>query len=388
VTRGLVTRTNYIPMSSRLQDRESLRRARLGDRSAFAALVERHYPLLLACCRRALADAELARDAAQQATLSAMLGLDRLRDDERFGPWLIGIGLNLCRALLRDRARHASSLELLLDDGRMVEPRATGPDPELHAEAGDVEVRVREAIADLPAGQRDAIALFYIAGLTHAEIAEQLGTAPGAIKTRLYKARHSLRVPLNELWKEYFAMTTEETGFVPMHIADLRRTAATEPASVRSIVFLEDDDGSRRLPIWIGPAEATALAVILEEVELPRPGIHQFAAKLLAAAGGGLREVRLVELANYTFYAQAVLSDGTTVDARPSDALTLALHLSAPIYVARAVLDQADELADADGALGEKAIQLRGDAKTIAEETRTRLRAESDLLDELSRQAG
>jgi RNA polymerase sigma-70 factor (ECF subfamily) len=375
-------------MSSRLQDRESLRRARLGDRSAFAALVERHYPLLLACCRRALADAELARDAAQQATLSAMLGLDRLRDDERFGPWLIGIGLNLCRALLRDRARHASSLELLLDDGRMVESRATGPDPELHAEAGDVEVRVREAIADLPAGQRDAIALFYIAGLTHAEIAEQLGTAPGAIKTRLYKARHSLRVPLNELWKEYFAMTTEETGFVPMHIADLRRTAATEPASVRSIVFLENDDGSRRLPIWIGPAEATALAVILEEVELPRPGIHQFAAKLLGAAGGEMREVRIVKLTNFTFYAQAVLTDGTAVDARPSDALTLALHLSAPIYVARAVLDQADELADADSALGEKASQLRGDAKAIAEETRTRLRAESDLLDALRRQGG
>jgi RNA polymerase sigma factor (sigma-70 family) len=375
-------------MSAKLEDRESLRRARLGDRRAFAALIERHYPLLLACCRRALVDPELAHDAAQQATLSAMLGLDRLRDDDRFPQWLIGIGLNLCRALLRERGRHGSSLDALLADGRILEPCATGPDPALIAETGDVEARVRNAIAGLPPGQRDAVALFYVAGLTHAEIAEQLGTAPGAIKTRLHKARHSLRVPLNELWEEYFAMTTELSDLVQMHIADLRQTAATEPDSVRSIVFLENDDGSRRLPIWIGPAEATALAVILEEVELPRPGIHQFAAKLLAAAGGGLREVRLVELANYTFYAQAVLSDGTTVDARPSDALTLALHLSAPIYVARAVLDQADELADADGALGEKAIQLRGDAKTIAEETRTRLRAESDLLDELSRQAG
>ena len=344
--------------------------------------------MLLACCRRALADSELARDAAQQAALTAMLGLDRLRDDERFGSWLIGIGLNLCRALLRERGRQASSLELPLDGGRIAGPHATGPDPALRAEAGDVAVRVREAIADLPPGQRDAVALFYIAGLTHAEIAEQLGTAPGAIKTRLHKARRSLRAPLHELWKEYFAMSTEQMGLVPMRIADLRRTAATQPDSVRSIVFLENDDGSRRLPIWIGTAEATALAVILEEVELPRPGIHQFAARLLGAAGAGLREVRIVELTDFTFYAQAVLSDGNTVDARPSDVLTLALHLDAPIYVAEAVLDQADELAASDSTLDAQASQLREDAKAIADDTRTRLRAEADLLDVLRRRAG
>lgn len=183
-------------------------------------------------------------------------------------------------------------------------------------------------------------------------------------------------------------MSTEQMGLVPMRIADLRRTAATQPDSVRSIVFLENDDGSRRLPIWIGTAEATALAVILEEVELPRPGIHQFAARLLGAAGAGLREVRIVELTDFTFYAQAVLSDGNTVDARPSDVLTLALHLDAPIYVAEAVLDQADELAASDSTLDAQASQLREDAKAIADDTRTRLRAEADLLDVLRRRAG
>jgi RNA polymerase sigma factor (sigma-70 family) len=367
-------------MPSRAKDRESLRRARQGDRSAFAELVERHYPLLLASCRRALSDADLARDAAQQATLGAMLGLDRLRDDERFGAWLIGIGLNVCRALLRDRGRYAASLDAVDDDRGTAQQCAAGPDPALRAESEDIGAQVRNAIAALPQGQRDAVALFYLAGLTHTEIADQLGTEPGAIKTRLYKARHSMRAPLNELWKEYFAVTTEHKDLVSMHIADLRRSSQPVPESARTIVFLEEDGGGRRLPIWIGTPEATALAVILEDVALPRPRIHEFAARLLGAAGGRLREVRIVELTEFIFYAQAVLADGSTVDARPSDALTLALHLSAPIYVAEAVLEQAGkssfELDEDD---------LREDVKEIADETRARLEADADVLATLRR---
>jgi bifunctional DNase/RNase len=103
-------------------------------------------------------------------------------------------------------------------------------------------------------------------------------------------------------------MTDQTTRLIPMHIAELRRTQAAESGVERHIVFLEDDHG-RRLPIWIGPAEATALALILEKVELPRPGVYQFAASLLAGAGGRLREVRVTELTDSTFYAQAILSD-------------------------------------------------------------------------------
>src|ERR1700749_3035627 len=94
-------------MGSERSDRELVRAARQGERVAFATLIERHYPALRSTCRRALRDSDLAGDAAQQATLTAMLGLDRLRDDERFGSWLIGIGLNVCRSMLRGRARQA-----------------------------------------------------------------------------------------------------------------------------------------------------------------------------------------------------------------------------------------------------------------------------------------
>src|ERR1700704_6414694 len=99
-----------------LDDQQLVRAARSGDSVAFARLVNHHYPALLASCRRMLADLDMARDAAQEATLRAMLGLDRLRDDTRFGAWLVGIGLNVCRGLLGVGLRQVS-LDALREGG-------------------------------------------------------------------------------------------------------------------------------------------------------------------------------------------------------------------------------------------------------------------------------
>jgi RNA polymerase sigma factor (sigma-70 family) len=361
-------------MDSELGDRELVGLARQGRRGAFASLIERHYPALRSTCRRALGDSDLAGDAAQEASLTALLGLERLRDDERFGSWLIGIGLNVCRTMLRRRVDGPVVIESLADGAP---PTAEG-DPAVAAEVAEVEARVRAAIAALPRGQQEAVALFYLAALTQAEIAERLGTAPGAIKTRLHKARRSLRASLNELWKEAYAMPTETPALLPMHVADLRRIPGADAELVRNIVYLEDDGGSRRLPIWIGPAEAIALAVALEEVELPRPWTHQLTAALLQAAGGAVREVRIVELTDSVFYAQIILSDGTEVDARPSDALTLAVHLGAPIYVERAVLAKSEGLADRQRSEADQAREIGDDAGAIVRETQEQLAREAE----------
>jgi bifunctional DNase/RNase len=167
---------------------------------------------------------------------------------------------------------------------------------------------------------------------------------------------------------------------VLMHVADLRQTVAGDSDSARNIVFLEDADGSRRLPIWIGRPVATALAISLEDVELPRPWTHQFAASLLHAAGGEVREVRIVALTDFTFYAQVVLGDGTAVDSRPSDALTLAVHLGAPIRVARNVLDQADARSvHEDDRLDLEAAHERGrDTKEIVQDVTSRLARDAE----------
>lgn len=354
-------------------DRVLVRRARVGDRAAFAVLIERHYPILLSSCRRAARDAELARDAAQQAVLTAMLGLHRLRDEDRFAAWLIGIGLNVCRTFIATGARTIAAPEPVIDYARTVQSVARDSHPQDHVEEAELAASVHAAIRELPAGQRQAVILFYLAGLTHAEIAEELSTRAGAVKTRLHKARRSLRTPLEPLWKEYFAMPTQDQSLVPVRIADLRRTAATQPESRRHVVFLEELDGDRRMPIWIGATEATALAVILESVELPRPGPYHFAAALLQAAGGEVREVRIVKLTDSIFFAQALLADGTAIDARPSDALTLASLTGSPMYVAEEVLNEADEGQARLSDLVRKARQATDDTTTLADEAKARI---------------
>jgi RNA polymerase sigma factor (sigma-70 family) len=295
-------------------DAELVRRARGGDRDAFAELVARHHATLVRCCRR-MVGPDAALDAAQDAVVTALLSLDRLRRPESFGAWLVGIGLNACRAQLRGTVPLSAA-----------EVRGTVPlSPHEAAEAAELAERVRAAIAELPRGQREAVTLYYLAGLSQADAAAHLGIPPGAVKTRLHKARASLRVRLQPL--------RERTMPVQMQVTDVRR------AGERHILMLEGD--GRDLKIWVGPAEAYAVAAMLEEVELPRPMTHDLTVALLAASGATVREVRVTRLAETIFYAEVVLADGTAVDARPSDAIALALVTGAPLLVDPEVLDSA-----------------------------------------------
>jgi RNA polymerase sigma-70 factor (ECF subfamily) len=296
--------------------------ARSGDRAAFAALIERHWPLLVASCRRMLGRRDQADEAAQEAVLQAMLGLGRLREPERFGSWLVGIGLNVCRHLLRRRPPVWLLPEAPADPGEL-------------AEAAETAARVRAAVAALPAGQRRAVTLFYLAGLSQREVAAVLGVDASAVKARLHKARRTLRERLVEFSKEA-EMTQDD--LVEVRVVDVVRRDA------KNVVVLEELGGTRRLNLWIGPYEADFLAVHLEDLEMIRPLTYSLAAALLDAAGGKLEEVRISRLAEETFYAEVVVASGgatRTVDARPSDALNLAVLLRRPVKVARAVLEAA-----------------------------------------------
>lgn len=334
-------------MGSPKTDAALVAAARAGDRRAFAELVARHYDVLVATCRRVAGDAEAAADAAQEAVVAALVGLDRLRDADRFGAWLIGIGLNVGRRALQARARLAAL------DG--VELAAPGPGPDEAAHAAWIAERVRAAIAALPPGQRAAVELFHLDDRSHAEVAGALATRPGAVKTRLHKARAALRRSLTDVHREEFGMPTT----VPMRVADVRRPAAHPE---RRIVLLQEIDGEQTLAIWVGIAEGDALVTVLEEVELPRPGPYHFAQALLRGSGTELREVRVDRLTDGVFYAAAVLADGTEVDARPSDAITLAVVSGVRITVSPQVLDATEshhpDLDGADG-LGTLADEVR-----------------------------
>lgn len=290
-------------------------------------------------CVRASGDATVAADAAREAVLAAMLSLTHLRQSDRFGSWLVGIGLNMCRRLMRENGRRAWSREDALGGLWAGQIAGLEPDPADMAEAVLLAAGVQRAIASLPMGQRRAVVLYYLAGLTQAEVAEHLGTPVSAVKTRLHKARATLRLQLHDLWKDELAMPHKETDTtIPVRITDVRRVTDAEGGPDKHIVLLESDDDTVTVPIWIGSNEGTALAVSLEGIDLPRPTTYQLTATLLETVGSGLREVRISRLNEGVFYAQVVLRDGIAVDARPSDALNLALILRTPISVERAVV--------------------------------------------------
>lgn len=108
------------------------------------------------------------------------------------------------------------------------------------------------------------------------------------------------------------------------------------PAGV-PMLLLREVDGTRGLPIWIGAAEASAIANVLEGATPPRPLTHDLMADLLEALGHTLTAVKITEVEEGTFYA-VIEVDGEQVSARPSDAVALALRVGAPIYAADDVL--------------------------------------------------
>jgi len=114
-----------------------------------------------------------------------------------------------------------------------------------------------------------------------------------------------------------------------------------EMPSNQPIVLLREIDGEHYLPIWIGAAEATAIAFAQQGVVPARPLTHDLLRDVLAGLGRTLLDVRITELTDGIFYALLVFDGGVEVSARPSDAIALALRTGSTIHCAQAVLDEA-----------------------------------------------
>ena len=206
--------------------------------------------------------------------------------------------------------------------------------------------RVRGAVAALASGQRAAVLAFYWQGLSHAEAALEHGITPGAVKARLHQARAALAPRLSpsiDICEEVRTMaSTDESTWIEVDIIEVRRSEGGDPLRRTHAVVIQERGGTRRLPIYTGEPEAIALACRVESAEMPRPMTYRLAANLLAATQSQVTDVRITELAKSTFYASVVVhtpTGPTEVDARPSDALNLAVVSDAPIHVAARLLD-------------------------------------------------
>lgn len=117
-----------------------------------------------------------------------------------------------------------------------------------------------------------------------------------------------------------------------------------DPVTSMPIVILRDEAGERTLPIWVGPVEANAIALQVENVEPPRPMTHDLLRSVMGDLGATLTRVVITDLREGTFFAYLQLRRGEEelfVDARPSDALALSLRTRAPVFVETSVMDRA-----------------------------------------------
>ncbi len=117
-----------------------------------------------------------------------------------------------------------------------------------------------------------------------------------------------------------------------------------DPVTNMPIILLRDADGQKVLPIWVGIYEANAIALQIENVSTPRPMTHDLLKNVLTDLKASVQKVVVSDLKDNTFYALIYINvngDTVAVDARPSDAIALALRARAPIFVEESVIDNA-----------------------------------------------
>ncbi len=158
------------------------------------------------------------------------------------------------------------------------------------------------------------------------------------------------------------------------------------------VVLLKEKAGNRFLPIWIGPAEADAIAVKMRGVNVPRPLTHDLLRSVIDTLGAKVNFIIVYDLKNDVFYAKINLDVNggrVEVDSRPSDALALAVRVEVPIYVEEVVMDKAGIYMNSEG---EKAIPDeeegesstgKADKKEVTEDEIRRMSAFRDFIDNL-----
>jgi len=153
------------------------------------------------------------------------------------------------------------------------------------------------------------------------------------------------------------------------------------------VVILREKESDRYLIIWIGPAEADAIAVRLQDVAVARPLTHDLLSNTIAQLGGRVQYIVVSDLANDTFFARIVLDVNGSVlelDSRPSDAIALAVRTEVPIYVEENVLDRAGvTLTDAGDAASEEGAPRREPSKPVDPAELERLGVFKDFIEGL-----
>lgn len=143
-----------------------------------------------------------------------------------------------------------------------------------------------------------------------------------------------------------------------------------DPHTQAPVVILKDESGAIHLPIWIGIAEATSIASAIKQLNMSRPLTHDLMNDIFGQLGVRVERVIITDLKDSTYFAELILAHGDKVmimDARPSDAIAIALRAQAPIFVSQIVLDRAKVAFSANQPEGEPVISDPSTGESVGE---------------------
>jgi RNA polymerase sigma factor (sigma-70 family) len=341
-------------------DGQLVARVLAGETTAFGLLIDRYRPAALRLTSRMLGDPVDAEDVAQEALLQAFLGLASLRNPDSFGPWLLAIVVNLSKMRIRARRDWHPANEWY--GGRVLEdftPADLQPSPEAIYEVRELHEIVLAAVRTLPNDQQQAVRMHYVDGLSLWDIGRLARVPIGAIKVRLHRARVRLRKELERELADaggFSSRMVKEVRMIEVTVHDVMLRAPKDDPEAEwlpgpgkkyklgftRVMLLKEQGRDRILPIWVGAVEGNAIAMLLAGLSMARPSTFELTTQLLDVAKLKIDKVAITALRDETYYATMwvkIRGKIHEVDARPSDAVTLALRNNAPIFVAPEVLE-------------------------------------------------
>jgi len=188
------------PITTTETDKQLVKSTLLGETSAFGAIVERYWNMVVALALSKVSDAAEAEDIAQESFLKAYSQLPGLRDPSRLAGWLSKITIQQCSNSLRKTVRHRRTLRCRATPVEKLDER-----PAMTANPGLTQNQiqfVRQTVRRLPEKFRTLIIMRFVAGLSTVKIAEQLGKRPGTVRVWLHRAYKILRKDLAPLLEE------------------------------------------------------------------------------------------------------------------------------------------------------------------------------------------
>ncbi len=167
---------------------------------------------------------------------------------------------------------------------------------------------------------------------------------------------------------------------VPVLVQVCVQSLGLDRASSAPVVILQESDGERVLPIWIGPGEASAIAMELAQMKFSRPLTHDLLVSVLGGLGGALQKVIISRVEENTYFAEMIIQrngEVISIDARPSDSIAVALRMEAQIFAHEELLERTSiEVSEDHSVVEFDAIDpgLEPDQELAAEELKEYLR--------------